>query len=381
MPLSFHRRELALSQDFFSWMDAAHPGTIIWDTQENDGATTALARNRVVSGVEDSALFPKSELLTQTNGIMDVGNWTAFNNATLSNPSPGVLRIARNGSNNPGAQQSILSSGNRYVVTAIADSDGNAAPRVLDQIVVMFSGTTASDQDIDFEWVTTSANPITFGALTSTGTEFVDFRLASVRQANPLNGSISGATVAQPFGGRIPYGYLFDGNNDFVANYSTALNTVFNGDEGAIFIFGNVANVGVWEDSTVRYLLRYRVDGANDMWIRRETVNNRITIRRRANNVNNETIIAMPTNTSNYLFGMSWSITNTEFITFVSGVGMSSAAMANNWAGALDPVRTLVGAGVTTGGNHWSGGLAAVGLSTVPRDLIFFSEIARRAGV
>ena len=76
------------------------------------------------------------------------------------------------------------------------------------------------------------------------------------RQGN--NGSYTGVTLNNakgPDGRGIPF---FDGTNDFGDIYSAALNSDFNGNEGAMMGWFKVQNSGVWTDgSTNRGIMFY----------------------------------------------------------------------------------------------------------------------------
>jgi hypothetical protein len=85
-----------------------------------------------------------------TNGDIETGDttgWTAGNSATLTAESGGpmagdyVIRIAHNGTNNPYAGQTILTSGSRYRITFDARGDGVEASAI-PRIRIWTSGTT-----------------------------------------------------------------------------------------------------------------------------------------------------------------------------------------------------------------------------------------------
>jgi hypothetical protein len=116
--------------------------------------------------------------------------YSAINSATLSkqttNPYAGtqVLRVARNGVNNPGARDGSTNLGDTFRVRVKARSDGNAVPRILHNGVVLWAGTTSTEwQNAVVSFVSTStAAGVDLRAQTSTGTEYCEFDNAELRQ-------------------------------------------------------------------------------------------------------------------------------------------------------------------------------------------------------
>jgi hypothetical protein len=188
--------------------------------------------------------------------------------------------------------------------------------------------------------------------------KYAEFDDVRARDANPLNGDNDGATVGQPFGGNIPYSYSFDGNNDYVNNYSAALNSVFDGNSFTVGLFAQMANAGVWTDGQVRRLQIIRVDGNNEVDLDKWSVSNQL----RLNYIAGGVAVAQTINTSTL---------NPFFIAFtadtVAGVGRlffngvqqgSDIVLSGTWAGNLDSTRTVIGANNTTPTNVTSGLIA-----------------------
>jgi hypothetical protein len=118
---------------------------------------------------------------------MDASNWIPGGSATLTNPTPDVLRVSRNGVNNPSANQDVVEIGKVYRVAGEARSDGNVTPRVLfgglSGDSVIFVGTTSTSwQSFDVEQEALIDQLIRLQALTSTGTEYGEFRNLTVRE-------------------------------------------------------------------------------------------------------------------------------------------------------------------------------------------------------
>jgi hypothetical protein len=113
------------------WPEQEKNGTVAFDQSPGWGA------------------YPGAELLV--DGDMEavgVSAWTPNADAVLTkettNPHGGsqVLRIARDGTNNPNARQVILEFGKRYRFNGYARSDGNAIPMI--NSGVYWTGTTST---------------------------------------------------------------------------------------------------------------------------------------------------------------------------------------------------------------------------------------------
>ncbi len=109
-----------------------------------------------------------------------VGDWTAVNSATLTketaDPHGGtqVLRVARNGVNDPVARQAILTTGKIIHIAGWARSDGNAKPKIHDGFTNFFVGTTSTSwQEIDVVG-RAGSTLLSCQAQTSTGVEYAE---------------------------------------------------------------------------------------------------------------------------------------------------------------------------------------------------------------
>ncbi|MCP4573352.1 MAG: hypothetical protein GY838_13435 [bacterium] len=113
-----------------------------------------------VSVVETDELLDDSDM--EATGV---GDWTAGASATLTKESADpyegsqCLRVAYNGVNNPFATGSItLVVGATYRVTGWIRSDGTSLPRIQNDSLVVFEGTTSVDwQAVDVTFVATHA--------------------------------------------------------------------------------------------------------------------------------------------------------------------------------------------------------------------------------
>ena len=98
-------------------------------------------------------LFPLDDFSNKiVDGYMEaagIASWTAQNNAALTKetttPYEGtqVLRVARNGINNPSASQNILVNGCNYRLTGWCRGDGTAVPQIWMGGVLIWVGTTS----------------------------------------------------------------------------------------------------------------------------------------------------------------------------------------------------------------------------------------------
>ena len=122
-------------------------------------------------------------------GAADTSAWTAGNSATLLKQTGApfgsqVLRVARNGSNNPYAGQVILTIGKRYRVTGFARSDGSASPQIYLTSGVSYTAPTQTNWHyFDFSVIATQTT-FALMAATSTGTQYAEF--ADIRVVEDL---------------------------------------------------------------------------------------------------------------------------------------------------------------------------------------------------
>ncbi|NIN36644.1 MAG: hypothetical protein GTO60_16735 [Gammaproteobacteria bacterium] len=336
--------------------------------QETTGDVAKAINDAYPAGsVLASSAYPGAEILSQAGGgVMDADNWTPEIDTLTTNPSSGILRVTRNGAANPAANQLILSNGTRYKLTGDMRGDGVAYPVIGD-----FSGNfivgiaSTSWQSFNTEVIANTAG-YRLRAITTADTQYADYRNVSVREANPLNGDISGATIGQPTGLRaLPYAYSFDGANDYIDIYSTALNSFINWNEGYIAIALRAANAGVWTDNLNRDFLRFQVDNSNRIVMRKDTAN-RISLQY----IGAGTIKAVTEDVSTtvgikeFLIHMTWDSTAGTLATYLNGVQLGTTQTGLVAAsGALDANFCVIGAANNTPIQPWYGDIAGVVLS------------------
>lgn len=156
-----------------------------------DDTTTTQSYSRVVN----PAVSTGRELLIDGNmETAGISSWGTIASAILSkeitNPYAGsqVLRVTRNGQENPMATQSILSAGRAYRITGVARSDGNTGniPRIYltSSWTIVWSGTTSTSwQSFDVTFVATNPT-VALTSFTNTGSNYSEFDNVSIVQVN-----------------------------------------------------------------------------------------------------------------------------------------------------------------------------------------------------
>lgn len=242
-----------VSDGFYIRNDDAGTTNITW--VDTTGKQTGILANSV---------YPGPELLDESgDGVMDKDNYTPQNGGTLTNPSIGILRVTRDGGDNPAARQVVTTIGRRFKQILQARSDGNATPIVtfLSTGQIEWTGTTTTDwQNVNFEQIAANT-PIEYGAITSTGTEFVEFRLASVTEANPMNGDNNGMAIVSA-DGNLGLALEGDGATTYLDLTSAEFNSKLDPTDFHVLLW---MQKDTW-DTTERDILSFTVDANN--WIR-----------------------------------------------------------------------------------------------------------------
>jgi hypothetical protein len=334
-----------------------------WLLDETTGEV-AIAGNRAKSGVLASSSYPGPELLdTSGDGVMDAANWTAGNSATLTNPSVGTLRIARNGVNNPFATQAVTTIGKRYKFPAEARSDGNASPRLVNQPDFV-DGTTSTDwQALQLE-NETNDTAATIQSVTSTGTEYTEWRNLSVKEANPLNGDHSNVTVGVAGNGRgIRYAAEYDGATSFTDIYSAELNTILDTDKGSLVAWGKADAWGA-----TRTIAIIGADANNQIDIFQ--FGGDLRVRYTAGGVS-KTITILPSATTTVFFmaTITWDVNagaTGEVKGYYNGSFVGGLTNLGTWVGNLASDSCVIGAGSTAPVTPWDGDIAPIDVYDEP---------------
>ena len=173
------------------------------------------------------------------------------------------------------------------------------------------------------------------------------------------NGAYTGVTLGQTGIGDGNTCPLFDGANDYNHIYTTSLRDAFSATAGTVAIWIKASGVGIWTDSTARGLIRLHATNQNQIYLFRTAVNNRITIRYEANNVDDSVDVDGITTTDWIPIAMTWNKTADQVIAYYNGsqTGATQTGLGV-WAGSLASASTCIGALSTAPDGVWSGYLA-----------------------
>jgi len=336
-----------------------------------------------------STAFPGAELIT--DGDMEavgVGDWSVGLSATLTkettDPYEGTqnLRVAYNGTANPYAYQSILTSGEWYQITGVARGDGTVAPRIvsgsnLDETLL----TSTAWQLFSFKWIADSA--VLALRIVASAAGYAEFDIISVRKINPMTGEVTGSTIYQPATSKLLYSHLLDGVNDVDDVWSPELNSAWNPLAGTMLIFAKVADAGVWTDSTTRIATMIKADSLNFIDMFRSTVDNTIQFNFRANSVI-ETVATTDLGGSLdwFMLAMTWDVSADEMKAYVNGAQVGSTQSGlGTWVLNLDDQTNVIGAASVLASSVWDGWLAHYAIWNRALSLAEIQRICRAGGI
>lgn len=340
-----------------------------------------------------STAFPGSEELV--DGDMEnagVGDWTAGNSATLTKETgtrtggsgTQVLRVARNGVDNPYALQSPATKGKRFKITGWARGNGAAFPIIYaGSLGTIWTGTTSATwQEISVEY-TASAAGVFLQVLATIGTNYSEFDDISVTEVNSLNGDITGATINVSAGSKLKKAYTFDGANDYSDIHSAEINSIFNPDKGTLLAFAKVSGSGVWTDSTERDLVRLRVDGNNEIILNKQTVDNELRWYYGASGTGDNVVdTSLNGSIGFFLMAMTWDTSADEMKAYLNGTQVGSTQTGlGTWIGNLSSTQSVIGAINTTPSSVWDGDISHVALLTEVLSGAEIFRIAKLGGV
>ena len=177
---------------------------------------------------------------------------------------------------------------------------------------------------------------------------------------SPLqNGTYSSNVATWPVGAGVGDGNTaprFDGVADFVNVLTAPYIAAFNGNAGTTAIWAQVDAVGVWTDGALRYAYNWNRDGNNNIYNRKDNVNNQIRWRYLAGGVVNTNAPASALLTWMHL-AITWDSVANEVRTFYNGAQVGAPlAPLGVWAGAL--AAATIGAQTPVPALLWQGGLA-----------------------
>jgi len=182
-------------------------------------------------------------------------------------------------------------------------------------------------------------------------------------------GTYSDVTLAADGIGDGLTGASFDGNSSYVDIYSAALNSDFDGAEGALLIWGRVANANVWTDGTERVLATLGADADNLVRLYRSSTNNTLGWEYKAGGTSKLLTLGSLSDTEYIQLLITWSAAADEVRAYCNGVQVGTTQTSlGTWAGNLNAALCTLGAANTTPENVWNGLLAHAALWTAPLD-------------
>jgi hypothetical protein len=177
---------------------------------------------------------------------------------------------------------------------------------------------------------------------------------------NARHGAYSGVTLGQPGIGDGNTCPLFDGAAGYVNVYSASLAGAFNGAEGSLVAWAQVAAAGVWTDSTLRSIVTLETDTNNKVTIEKSATNNRLNFTHIAGGTTKQQNTTAYPLTTWLTLGITWSKSGDALIGYVNGTATATVTGVGDYTGALAAVRCNIGARLTTPTQLWSGWLAHV---------------------
>jgi hypothetical protein len=259
--------------------------------------------------------------------------WPVAINATITkeNTSPhgGTwnLKVAYNGTIYPSAYNgNTVVTGKKYRITGWFRGDGTWTPLVVHGTTgaTIISGTSSNTwQFFDTTTIAQSSNILFRSNATSAG--YAEFDDISVTEIDPLIGQpANGVTLGSASGGHLTNAYTFDGTNDYVNILNSDLNSAFNPDEGTIVTWAKVTNAGVWTDGTVRYLIRFAVNGTNTVEMYKNSSNNVFVFSYYATTVNSGVTNTSFNPTGWQMYVLTWSKTSDQVKAYINGTQVGS---------------------------------------------------------
>lgn len=357
------------------------------------GTTTLKISNVVVrqvnlpasSSIPDTQLLVDGDMAAPTTAAYTAGNSAALSKQPGQAPNTWVqqvLKIARNGVNNPFARQTILNLGLRYRYRIYNRSDGFSTPRYSDGAAV--SGTTSTNWQTFDTLSLPSQTTLDMSSITSTGSQYVEFANCLVQQIPPMSGYNGNGVAANKAVQQVNAGfylgkaYQFDGN-DFINIYSGDLNSAWDRNEFTVIIFATLTS---WTDGTFRRLLRLSTPTTDDIGFYRDGTNNLFSYIVRLGGVSKTVNYATSAPAGFFMASLRVSKSNDFMKADFNGLQVGSTQ-----TGLGTPSENLVsnlcviGAGSTTGTQGWSGKACKAVIVNQPLSDAEILQIARYGGV
>jgi hypothetical protein len=171
--------------------------------------------------------------------------------------------------------------------------------------------------------------------------------------------SVMGTTMG-PDGMTAP---MFNGTDDYVNCKSATFDSAFDGEEGSVFIWAKVDNLGVWTDAAWRRMFSLDANTAAEyVRLTRHSTNNRLSRYYRAGGVT-ETDHQEGLSLVNWMHvGITWSLSagvDGEVRYWLNGAEIGTVdTTLGTWVGPVDATFPLIGASTQAPAQVWYGGLS-----------------------
>jgi len=383
-PRSWFYRQLAKQAEFSQYLSNAYSRVDWWYMQDQPPST-------VLAHVGPALALGRELLSAAGDGTADKDNWTSLNDAVLTNPSANLMRIARDGTNNPGAFQTATVAGKSYLIVGEARSDGNAVPRVLTKNAgtIAWTGVKTHTNWQPFSVaVDETAAIVTLNTVTLVDTEYTEWRILSCKQTgilassaytlgnDPMEGANTSITMGQLAGYNLEYAGLFDGINDYGNISSAEINSKLNPDELTLLAFGTSST---WA-AGVDYLANLKVDANNSVSLSRSATN--LIASYKAGGTDESITVASGSPSGFFMFAITVDVAGDAVKAYYNGVKSGATqTIAGTWVGNLAATTTLIGALITTPTNSWSGLENYFGLAPYAMTALEIADIWQKSGL
>lgn len=187
-------------------------------------------------------------------------------------------------------------------------------------------------------------------------------------------GNVTLASILAPFEN---YAALFaTSGTDGYVQIPVGFDAVFDGAEGAVVIIAKVLDSSIWTDAAVHYTFRVNIDGNNDIFISKDSTDNRLVFRRTAGGTNSIVNLDSVTSTDWMVLGIEWSEAGDYVKAYYNGVQTGSTQTSiGTWAGGALNKRVI---GKDTS-QTWDGYLAEVSFYDAPLGATVMAALATDA--
>lgn len=176
---------------------------------------------------------------------------------------------------------------------------------------------------------------------------------------NGRHGIHANVALGQPGIGDGGTSCLYDGGELVPVSYTDvwtpSFRDAFNGNEGTILVWLQVANVGVWTDGVARTVVRL-VGTDENIFLAKLAENNLFRWYRRAGGVTDLITTGGHSEVNFLSLAMTWSVIDDQLIAYRNGVQTGATqGTLGNWGTNLVTTRCCIGAVTTEPGEVWDG--------------------------